>query len=115
MPVEDSAGKPLGTVQDLVFDLDKGELGYAVLSLNNAGSTNRIVPVPLTALKPVGGNNAAALVLNMSTSVLAAAPGIGNDKWPEVDAFAVGGPARAETGSGSSSQGSQEKASEPKQ
>jgi hypothetical protein len=107
MPVQDSAGKPLGTVKDLVFDLNKGELGYAVISLNTSGSTNRIVPVPLTALKPAGGTNANALVLNMSTSVLAAAPSVANDEWPEVDAFAVGGPAPAETGSGSSQQSSE--------
>ena len=84
MQVQASSGKPLGTVKDLVFDLDKGELGYAVLALNGTGSTNRIVPVPLTALKPATGTN--ALVLNMSTSVLAAAPSVANDQWPEVDA-----------------------------
>jgi hypothetical protein len=100
MQVTDATGKQLGKVQDLVFDLEKGQLGYAVLALNN-GSTNRIVPVPLTALKPAAGSN--QLVLNMSSAVLAAAPGVGNDEWPRVEVFAVGGAAGAEKGTGSSS------------
>ena len=96
MMVQDSNGKTLGKVQDLVIDLENNKLGYAVLSLGN----NRMVPVPITALKPAESKD--HFVLNMSSALLAAAPGVTNDEWPAVDTFAVGGPAGAETGQGSS-------------
>jgi sporulation protein YlmC with PRC-barrel domain len=99
MVVKDSAGKDLGKVQELVFDLESQKMGYAVISLNSQGG-NRLIPVPITALKP-GKDH---FVLNMSQSVLAAATGVANDEWPAPDAFAVGGPAEAEKGKGSSSE-----------
>ncbi len=97
MTVQDSTGKALGKVQDLVFDLESGKLGYAVLAL----SDKRVVPVPVSALK--SARSADHFVLNMTPSLLAAAPGIQNDVWPAVDAFAVGSPAQNETGQGKSS------------
>jgi sporulation protein YlmC with PRC-barrel domain len=97
MPIKDSSGKILGKVQDLVFDLESNKLGYAVLALGE----NRIVPVPITALKR--GESRDHFVLNMNPSLLAAASGIQNDDWPAVDTFAVGGPAQSETGRAKSS------------
>ena len=97
MSVTDSGGKALGKVQDLVFDLESSKLAYAVLALTE----NRIVPVPISALKRVQSGD--HFVLNMSPSLLVAAPGIQNDDWPAVDAFAVGAPAQSEIGQGKSS------------
>lgn len=97
LPVRDSTGKVLGNVQDLVFDLDSNKLGYAVLALTN----DRLVPVPITALKRGQSND--HFVLNMTASLLAAAPGIQNDDWPSVDTFAVGAPPQTETGHAKSS------------
>lgn len=98
--VRNGDGKDIGKVQDLVFDSEKGRIGYALLALNGAdGKNGRIVPVPLSALKP--GENG-SLNLNMSETVLAAAGSVENDELPGIDAFAVGGAAQAESGSGSS-------------
>jgi sporulation protein YlmC with PRC-barrel domain len=96
-PVRDSKGKVVGKVQDLVIDFDSKKIGYAVLALQE----NRIVPVPMTALKRAESGD--HFVLNMTPALLAAAPGIQNDDWPGVDAFAVGAPAQTETGHGKSS------------
>ena len=96
MAVTDSGGKAVGKVQDLVFDLESCKLAYAVLALGE----NRIVPVPISALKRLQSGD--HFVLNLSPSLLAAAPGIQNDDWPAVDAFAVGAPAQSEIGQGKS-------------
>lgn len=97
--VKNAEGKEIGKVQDLVFDLEKGEMGYAVLALNGEGN-ERSVPVPVRALK---GDSAGKFVtLNMSESVLAAAESVTDGNWPAADIFAVGGPAEAESGSASS-------------
>jgi sporulation protein YlmC with PRC-barrel domain len=94
MTVKNAAGKDLGKVQELVFDLESQRLGYAVIAL----SASRIVPVPVTALKPAQDH----FILNVSEAVLAAASGIAHEDWPGTDAFAVGGPAETETGKASS-------------
>lgn len=101
--VHNSGDQPIGEVQDLVFDLNKGQIGYAVVVLDAAGGPEaRKVPIPVTALKAKPGED--YLTLNMSESVLAAAAGVTEGEWPAVDIFAVGGPAEAESGTGSSSQ-----------
>jgi sporulation protein YlmC with PRC-barrel domain len=95
-PVKNAEGKDIGKVQDLVFDLEKGRLGYIVLSMGEG----RSVSVPVTALKPVEGQS--HLLLNMTESVLAAAESLQEGDWPATDIFAVGGPAESESGSASS-------------
>jgi hypothetical protein len=87
-------GKQIGKVEDLVFDANKGQIGYAVIVLES-----RRVAVPITALRPAGE---CQWTLNMSEAVLAAAEGLQEDNWPAVDAFALGGPPKAETGSAKS-------------
>ena len=98
--VHSGDGKVIGKVHDLVFDLDKGELAYAVISLDGANGQERQVAVPTRALKPAEGAN--HLVLNMSESVLAAAEGLQEGEWPGTDIFAVGAPGGAESGTASS-------------
>jgi sporulation protein YlmC with PRC-barrel domain len=107
--VQSAEGKAIGKVQDLVFDLERGELAYAVVALNGANGATRQVAVPTRALKPAEGH----LVLNMSEAVLAAAEGMQEGDWPGTDVFAVGGPAQAESG-GASSESSQKSIPETK-
>lgn len=99
-PVMNQKGEQIGKVQDLVFDLEEGELGYAVLALGS-GEKSRNVPVPVRSLKVAEGER--HLVLNMSESILAAAEGVTDGAWPATDVFAVGRPAESETGSARSS------------
>ena len=93
-------GEQIGKVQDLVFNLEKAELGYVVLALDS-GEKSRNVAVPVRSLKAAEGEK--HLVLNMSESILAAAEGVVDGAWPANDVFAIGGPADSETGSASSS------------
>ena len=96
--IKSAGGKPIGKVSDLVFDLERGALAYAVISVDAASGKARQVAVPVRALKPAEGH----LVLNMSESVLAAAEGLQEGDWPGTDVFAIGGPAGAESGTASS-------------
>lgn len=93
--VRNAEGKELGTVQDLVFDLEERQLSYAVLALAEE-SGSRIVSVPVRALKPVAGEK--HLLLNMSESILAAAESLRDGEWPAANIFAIGSPAKSETG-----------------
>jgi sporulation protein YlmC with PRC-barrel domain len=99
--VQAANGKAMGKVQDLVFDLDKGELAYVVIALEAGNGKARQVAVPTRALKPADGAN--HVVLNMSESVLAATEGLQDGDWPATNVFAVGAAAQAESGTASSS------------
>ena len=101
LEVKGAKNKTLGRVQDLVFDLDSGRLGYVVLETENAGM-KRTVPVPLSAVKPADGGG--HLVLNMSEPLLAAAVGVEETELPPLNVFepgggeeAIGAPASTET------------------
>ena len=101
--VKSGGGKEIGKVHDLVFDLEARKLAYAVVSLEQADGKDRMVAVPVRALKPAEGEK--YLVLNMSESVLAAAERLQEGSWPGTEIFAVGGAAGSESGSGSSVEG----------
>lgn len=105
--VMNDKGEQIGKVQDLVFDLEKGELGYVVMSLD-VGGKSRSVPVPIRALKP--GEGEKRLVLNMNEAILASAETVSEGEWPSTDVFAIGGPASSEVGAASSAE---ESSSEP--
>jgi sporulation protein YlmC with PRC-barrel domain len=103
--VQSPNGKPLGKVADVVFDLDRGELAYAVIALEAGNGNTRQVAVPVRALKPA----AAYLVLNLSEHILAAAEGLQEGNWPGTEVFAVGRPAQAESGTARSTTDSPQK------
>jgi hypothetical protein len=102
--VYDEKGRELGRIQDLVMDMERGELGYAVMEVK--GEDGLKLPVPARALQQ--GED--GLVLNVSPSVLGVLEIYRDEELPEPDAFsvegqeAVGGPAGAESGSEESEQ-----------
>src|SRR5688500_2946576 len=65
--VFDTNGTELGRVQDLVVDMEKGELGYVVLEVKTEDGPLKL-PVPARALK--AGEQNGTLVLNISQAVL---------------------------------------------
>lgn len=102
MAVQNPEGKPVGKVQDMVFNLDEAKIGYIVVALDSPTSGQpRFVPVPVSAIKPLPGGE--HLVLNLSDTVLAAASSVNVEDLPPYDIFAVGGPAEVESGAASSS------------
>ena len=103
--VVDEKGREIGRVQDLVMNMEKGELGYVVIQVKgDEGDEELKLPVPVKALKP--GEDGQKLVLNVSENVLAALEVYRDEDLPAPDAFsvdtAVGGAAGSETASGQS-------------
>ena len=97
--VANEKGETIGKVKDLVVDLERGEVGYVVIEMSAAQGEARNLPVPLRALKKGDDQK---LVLNVSENVLAISEGYKENELPAADAFAVGGAAGSESGSGSS-------------
>ena len=85
--VYDDQGREIGRVQDLVMDMEKGELGYAVVEVK--GEDGMKLPVPARALKQ--DESGQKLVLNVSESVLRALEIYKDEELPAPDAFSVEG------------------------
>ena len=70
--VSNTQGEKLGEISDLVFSKDTGNITYVALSHEGiTGNGNKIIPVPLDALRFIDAKNAH---LNMSIEKLASAP-----------------------------------------
>jgi sporulation protein YlmC with PRC-barrel domain len=79
--VTDPTGEHLGKIEDLVFDVESGEVEYAVLSVGGVmGLGDKYFAVPLQAMqkKP----HADALVLDIDKQRLENAPGFDKANWP---------------------------------
>jgi len=82
MEVQNEQGENLGDIKDIVINLQKGTVSYAVLSSGGVlGVGEKLLAVPLTAFSesPDGKH----LVLNASKSNISQAESIGNT-WPSV-------------------------------
>ncbi|MHB0958553.1 MAG: PRC-barrel domain-containing protein [Pirellulaceae bacterium] len=85
MPVRDAAGNDLGSIYDLVIDLDSGMVRYAALAyggLLDGGDKLFAIPWDTLETRPTS-DDAHELVLNVDPEVLRAAPGFPQDRWPE--------------------------------
>ena len=112
--VFDMSGTEIGRVQDLVVDLEKGELGYVVLEVKTEDGPRKL-PVPSRALK--AGVQPGTLVLNISQAVLAATEVYRDEELPEPNAFSVdetaaGAAADSEQGTASSEEQENDKESQ---
>jgi len=73
----------LGTIEDLVVDLDKGYIAYAVLSFGGfLGMGDKLFAIPWGALKV--DTHEKRLVLDVKKEVLERAPGFNKDSWPDM-------------------------------
>ena len=80
--VQNEQGENLGDIKDIVINLDKGTVSYAVLSSGGVlGVGEKLLAVPLTAFSrsPDGRH----LVLNATKENISQAESIGNN-WPSV-------------------------------
>ena len=81
--VQDTEGKKLGTIKDLVIDPLEGDIGYAVLDFGGfLGLGDKYFAVPWDAFKL--GENHKYLILDVSKKVLKNAPGFPKDQWPDM-------------------------------
>lgn len=82
--VENSAGEPLGKVEDLVIDPLRGMIAYAILSLESfLGPGNRLFAIPLPALYYRSEDG--KLVLYADKDTIRRAPGFERDRWPNLN------------------------------
>ncbi len=82
--VETQDGEKLGTIKDLVIDLEQGRIAYVVLSFGGVfGIGSKLFAVPWQAFSMRGQT----LVLDVKKEMLKKAPGLDGDQlppWPDV-------------------------------
>lgn len=79
-------GEKLGTVQDIMLDVPKGKIAYAVLSCGGIlGVGDKLFAIPWSALTL--DTTRKCFVLNVDAQRLAHAEGFDKDKWPVMADF----------------------------
>lgn len=86
-PVINETGENLGTLEELMLDLDSGRVLYAVISFGGIlGMGNKLFAVPWQALRV--DTDRKAVVVNVSRELLEQAPGFDKDNWPDTSEHA---------------------------
>jgi len=81
--VVNSKGEDLGSIEELMIDLDEGRVAYAVLSFGGfLGLGDKYFAIPWDALTVDTVNE--RFILNVHKDTLKDAPGFDKDNWPEV-------------------------------
>jgi len=76
-------GKPIGTINDLVIDIDSGRIAYAVLEFGGfMGFGDKLFAVPWQSLTSVPAEG--IFIIDQSKAKLAKAPGFDKHDWPDV-------------------------------
>jgi sporulation protein YlmC with PRC-barrel domain len=82
--VVDSDGEMLGSIADLMLDLERGQIAYAVVACGGImGIGERLFAVPWRALRPLGEQ----FVVECQRSALESAPAFDRDHWPLTPAY----------------------------
>ena len=85
--VTNAKGEDLGTVEEIMLDLEHGRVAYVVLSFGRVNwmPNDKLFAVPWEALTISFHDK--KFILNVSKETLKSAPGFDRDKWPEVADF----------------------------
>jgi sporulation protein YlmC with PRC-barrel domain len=87
--VVNTEGEQLGTIKDLMIDLDDSQIAYAVLSFGGLlGLGDKLFAIPLEALTVDTQNR--SVVLDVDKEVLKNAPGFDRNHWPEDAQYEAG-------------------------
>lgn len=79
--VVDEKGEQLGTLEELMFDMDRGTIAYAVVSVGGfLGMGDKLFAIPWSALRV--DTEEKRLILNVKKEMLESAPGFDKDNWP---------------------------------
>jgi sporulation protein YlmC with PRC-barrel domain len=83
--VINTKGETLGSIDDVVVDLESGKLGYAALSVGGVlGIGDKLFAVPFEDFKITHDtNNNISFVLDVSKERLENAPGFDKNHWPD--------------------------------
>jgi sporulation protein YlmC with PRC-barrel domain len=80
--VVDPAGEKLGKLEELMIDVNRGTIAYAVLSVGGLmGLGNKLFAIPWSSFRVDSGEK--QLVLNVDKELLKSAPGFDPDHWPD--------------------------------
>jgi sporulation protein YlmC with PRC-barrel domain len=81
--VRNPAGEDLGKVKDIMIDMSKGRIAYAVLSFGGVlGMGDKLFAIPWNALSV--DEDEKCLVLDADKETLESAPGFDKDNWPDM-------------------------------
>ena len=87
--VINTAGEQLGSMKELMIDLDGGLIAYAVLSFGGIlGMGDKLFAIPWEALTIDTENH--TLILDVDKEVLENAPGFDKDHWPDNAKYEAG-------------------------
>jgi sporulation protein YlmC with PRC-barrel domain len=82
-------GEDLGKVEEIMIDLDRGRVAYAVLSFGGfLGMGDKLFAIPWQALTVDTAQK--HLVLNADKELLEKAPGFDKDNWPDMADLSLG-------------------------
>jgi sporulation protein YlmC with PRC-barrel domain len=82
--VEDPQGENLGEIEDIVVDLQRGHVSYAVMSSGGVlGVGKKLLAVPLTAF--TRNADESALVLQADKDSIGRAEGLTDNAWPALE------------------------------
>ena len=87
--VVNTKNEKLGTIEEVMIDLNKGCIAYAVLSFGGfMGMGDKLFAIPWSALTVDTDDK--KLVLNVKKETLEKAPGFDKDHWPNMADHAWG-------------------------
>jgi sporulation protein YlmC with PRC-barrel domain len=87
--VRNTQGDDLGKIEEIMIDLARGRVAYAVLSFGGfLGIGDKLFAVPWSALKI--DQPAHEFILDVSREILENAPGFDKDQWPDMADAAYG-------------------------
>mgnify|MGYP003411407212 FL=1 len=82
-PVQNQAGEDLGEINELMIDLEKGRIAYAVLSFGGfLGLGDKLFALPWEAFTMSAGGD--FFILNVARERLEQAEGFDKDRWPDM-------------------------------
>ena len=85
MNVRNSQGEKLGSVDDLVIDMNTGKISYLALGYGGVlGLGEKLFAVPIGLVKFERGSDESYFVLNVPKDELKAAPGFDKSHWPNM-------------------------------
>jgi sporulation protein YlmC with PRC-barrel domain len=81
--VRSAAGDDVGSIQEIMIDIETGRIAYAVLSFGGfLGIGDKLFAVPWSALRIDRGEH--EFILDMNRQALKNAPGFDKNHWPDM-------------------------------
>lgn len=85
MPVRNRAGKDLGKIEDLVVEMNSGDIHYAAISFGGfAGFGDKLFAVPWKSMTFKFGEDDRHFIFDVTPEQLENSPGFDQNNWPDV-------------------------------